>query len=358
MKRSKAAKSWLLSFLRKFDLLLQRIRRALTPPEITIFRDVTAHWLQSALGVAIELELADRTPLDGGLDVSEFCSQFNLKRGRFLRLVRVLSAHGYFRLSDGENRLSHTRLSEALRRGVTCGFASLQTRDWYRNAFTTKALTEALSGTESAFALATGEEFFPHLLDNPERLALFAGAMSDITRFCVPFILEQIEVDANSCVLDIGGSDGELCLGLAKLQPEAKFAVLDQGERSFESPLVDYLEGDFFQEVPTGFDHLILKNILHDWTDSECRQLLQSCARASHSQGRLTLIEVLLPESGEDLKWASQEFTVDWNMLATLPGRERRRSEFERTLAESGWCLVSAKPTATPFWILEARLNP
>ena len=178
--------------------------------------------------------------------------------------------------------------------------------------------------------------------------------MSDITRFCLPFLLNHMEVQPGSRILDIGGSDGELCQGLVKLQPRAEYTVLDQGERPTQERGISYLEGDFFAHIPAGFDHLFLKNILHDWSDEDCLTLLRNCTEATMSAHRLTIIEVLLPEASEANWRRPQEFSVDWNIFATLPGRERRLSEYEGLLQESGWSLVEAKSTATPFWVIEA----
>ena len=161
--------SKVLGWLRHFEVLFDRIRRLVSPAEMVLFRDITAHWLQSAVGVAIELELAERLPVKGFVPLAELCAELDIQQESALRLLRVLTAHGYFSLSADESMLSHSRLSRTLQSCVAKDFARLQTSDWYRSSFSTRALSSSLADSVSAFEHVNGQGFFPHLLERPGR---------------------------------------------------------------------------------------------------------------------------------------------------------------------------------------------
>jgi hypothetical protein len=53
--------------------------------------------------------------------------------------------------------------------------------------------------------------------------------------------------------------------------------------------------GDFFESVPAGADAYILSHIIHDWNDSQCATILGHCRKAMRSEGRLLIVEMVLP---------------------------------------------------------------
>jgi SAM-dependent methyltransferase len=89
--------------------------------------------------------------------------------------------------------------------------------------------------------------------------------------------------------------------------------------------------GDFFDSVPEA-DLYILKIILHDWDDQQSVNILRNCARTMRPNGRVVLVERLVPEHGEP----GEAALSDLNMLVLLPGRERTASEFAELLLAAG----------------------
>ena len=61
----------------------------------------------------------------------------------------------------------------------------------------------------------------------------------------------------------------------------------------------------------------LLAQILHDWDDERCVAILQQCRRAIPENGKLLVIELVLPEGEEPFfgKW------TDLNMLVMLGAR-------------------------------------
>ena len=59
--------------------------------------------------------------------------------------------------------------------------------------------------------------------------------------------------------------------------------------------------GDFFQSVPAGGDAYILKWIIHDWNDERATTILRNCRNAITSDGRLLLVDVVIPQAANHI---------------------------------------------------------
>lgn len=346
-----------LRVLRRCEDLLEAARRALVPAPVTLFRDVTAPWLASALCLAARLRLADVVG-EQPVAVESLARRLEMGSTELTRLLDVLRAHGYFRL-DRRGEVAHTPLSLALRREVAGAFAELQGRGWYRKAFSSSHVLEGWRTGQSPFEAATGRHFFDYLGEQPEASQLFAAAMDNITRFCTPFLVAEIRLEPAEKVLDVGGGNGELVRALAQRFPKNPMAVLDRSPRdsagTAQTDGVTFHEGSFFDPIPAGYDHLLLKNVLHDWDDARCLEILTRCREAVAAGARLTVIECLLPEPGQPALGAANTFALDWNVWLTLSGQERSASQLGRLLEASGWKRRDILATATPYHVLTCQ---
>ena len=95
-----------------------------------------------------------------------------------------------------------------------------------------------------------------------------------------------------------------------------------------------------FQKVPSG-DAILMKWILHDWSDEHCATLLKNCYDALPAHGKVVLVECILPVNPEATPKAQGVFHVDMIMLAHNPGgRERYEREFEALAKGAGFAAV------------------
>ena len=79
-----------------------------------------------------------------------------------------------------------------------------------------------------------------------------------------------------------------------------------------------YMPGNMFREVPPA-DAYMVKRVIHDWNDTECLQILSTMHRAAPQQGRVLIIEQVVP--GLDTPHFSKLFDI--HMLIMSTGRER-----------------------------------
>jgi hypothetical protein len=160
-------------------------------------------------------------------------------------------------------------------------------------------------------------------------------------------------------VVDVGGSYGTLLSAILQNHPAARGILFDQphvvaaARESLEEAGVAercaIVGGDFFVEVPSGGDAYILAQILHDWDDERSVAILQQCRRAIPAQGKLLVIELVLPTGEEPFlgKW------LDLHMLVLFAARERTAAEYEALFQAAGFALARIIPTAAGASIVE-----
>jgi caffeic acid 3-O-methyltransferase len=78
--------------------------------------------------------------------------------------------------------------------------------------------------------------------------------------------------------------------------------------------------------------------ILHLWRDDECVKILKNCHRALPANGKVIVVEYVLPASPEPTQVAQVSLLLDVAMLNRLRGaKERTEQEFAQLAAEAGF---------------------
>jgi len=109
--------------------------------------------------------------------------------------------------------------------------------------------------------------------------------------------------------------------------------------------------GNFFKELPSGADAIIMKHILHDWDDDSATRILQACHRALGPRGKVLIVDPVVPP-GNAPHYGK---LLDLEMLVLTPrGRERAKAEFARLLRGAGFRLSRVIATESPLSIVEA----
>ncbi|SRR5713226_4046377 len=110
------------------------------------------------------------------------------------------------------------------------------------------------------------------------------------------------------------------------------------------------VSGDYFKAVPRGGNVYLLSQVIHSWGEEKSLKLLQNCHRAMTANGKLLLIERVIPTGSEvPFEMAVQSISL---MLET-GGRERNQAQFRELLQRAGFTLTRVHPTASPLYVLE-----
>ena len=95
---------------------------------------------------------------------------------------------------------------------------------------------------------------------------------------------------------------------------------------------VEVLGGSFFDGVPAA-DLYTLKQILHDWHDDECRQILHRIREAMHPGARVAVIDHVLA----DIPEPDESISTDIAMMVWDTGRERKLGDFAALFTSAGF---------------------
>ena len=297
-------------------------------------------WINhAALSIAV-LKTAVETNLCGHLGVvpvtiEDLAARCDLPTDKLRRLVDYLACEDVVTLSP-DGRVSATDRSRRV--GDLASMIMVQAR----NAEVGPSLLEGLRRDVSAYEACFGKPVFAHLPEQPAMAAHFSDFMGFLTRRVEEFVFSKHEFRPFERAVDVGGSHGDLLKGLLARHPRARGVlfdlpgtaalVADAIRASAQGDRIEIVGGDFFASVPSG-DLYLIKMVLHDWNDAECVSILKNVRASIASQGRVAVIDYLLPERAER---SAGQF-MDIAMMVWATGRERRLSEFEALFEQSGF---------------------
>jgi SAM-dependent methyltransferase len=224
-------------------------------------------------------------------------------------------------------------------------------------------LVDSIRSGKTAAQLAGLENSFDLMARTPANVAIFNAAMMNLTRLVTPAVIAACDFSRSDVVMDVGCGSGELLAavllchdrlhGIGLDLARCGSAANEHSQRNGLSSRFKFIAGDFFEQVPTGADTLLLKSVIHDWNDERSFAILANCRRALSDGGRLILIERLMPDRPSASAEHRSHALSDLNMLRGPGGCERTSSEYSKLLCNSGFKLKRVTPAGL-FSVLEA----
>jgi SAM-dependent methyltransferase len=359
----------LLLRLRLFPTLYSRNRSAVqtirdavkgktNPQPPALFQMATAYWLSQAIYVAAKLGVADVLK-DGPKSCSALAAATGADTQSLFRLMRALSNAGVFAHVQSDS-FALSSAGESLQSNIP---GSLRTIVMTLGEIHYQAWGDLLHSIQTgspAFNNVFGTGLFEYLHRNTEAADAFNGGMTDVSSLLAYAVLMAYDFSRIPSIVDIGGGQGRLLRSIVQINPQIKGTVFDL-EPAIEmakqhlgsdacSGRCSAVAGDFFDSVPEGADAYILCGVIHDWDDDHSIRILKNCRRAMNSNGRLLLVETVVPEPGANCF----SKLLDLNMLVMTGGRERTKSEFCTLFNAAGYKLTRIVPTMAPQSVIEA----
>jgi SAM-dependent methyltransferase len=272
-------------------------------------------------------------------------------RGALRRVLRLLVSAGLF-AEDADGRFQLTPVGSALRSGP----GSLVWQCWG------DLLTTVRTG-EPAFPRIFKSGSFEYFADHPDEASVFDEAMSSFTATISGMVATAYNFSGMREVIDVGGGDGRLLMGILRAYPSLRGTVFDL-PRLAESArwqiagagLADryrFVGGDFFEAVPEGCDAYVLKHVIHDWDDARAVRILENCRRAMRPQAKLLIVEGVYPPRIDASPESRRAAANDVNMLVCTGGRQRSEAEFRALYGAAGFRLTRISPTEAAWSIIE-----
>lgn len=328
---------------------------------------VNSSWMPQALRTAAELGIAD-VLAHGPRSAADLAEDTSTHAPSLHRLLRALVTIDVVSERD-DGTFELTPLGNLLRadvEGTVRSWTIYQGRDvWDEWGLMLEAVKTGKSGRE----LATGKggdwkPGFEPLRDNPERAATFNKAMAEVTRLNTGTLVSGYDFGRYACIADIGGGYGELIGAILAANPDSQGILFDLPHaidsarphlaKNGVLERCEVVSGSFFDEVPTGADLYVLKNVIHDWDDERAAEILSNVRRAMNASARLVLIERVMPERMKAGKEFRALARTDMNMLVAHAAPERSESQWRRLLESAGFSVVGVPPITATSTAIEA----
>ena len=203
-------------------------------------------------------------------------------------------------------------------------------------------LTYSLETGQPAFDKLWGMPFFDYLGQHPEAASHFSEAMVGFHGSEPPTVAEAYDFSGIQTVVDVGGATGNMLAavlsrhtGLRGVLYDLPHVVGDAAALLKARGVEDRVTietGSFFERVPAGGDAYLLSHIIHDWSEEKCLTILRNCREAMRPDGRILIVETVLPEGDTPHQGKLQDLV----MLLVPGGQERSEKEDEELLGKGG----------------------
>ncbi len=325
-------------------------------PQEEMTRLFRGYWTSQAIYVAAELGLADL--LDAGpRTVADLAAATGTHEPTLYRVMRWLASEGVFAELE-DRRFDLTPKARALQGESPVRLSVLflaRPASWLAAG----GLLHTVRTGEPAFEHVHGVDFFTYNHAHPEDQALFDRLMAAQTVPVARAVARAYDFSNARSLVDVGGGLGSLAIEILSAHAHLHGTVLDQPHVCAQATKAiagaglgdrcQAVAGDFFAEVPTADLH-VLKFVLHDWDDGDAVRILSTCRSALDRNGRVLIIESVVP-AGNQPSFAKSQ---DMNMLINLGGRERTEGEYRDLLLAAGFRHTRSLPLAGDLHIIEA----
>ncbi|KAL8099918.1 hypothetical protein AgCh_032251 [Apium graveolens] len=196
----------------------------------------------------------------------------------------------------------------------------------------------------TSFETAHGKMIWDHAGDDPNFCNVFASGMASDTYFVSNVIIKECSdvFDRIHTLVDVGGGTGTLALSIADAFPHLTCTVFDLPHvvaNLEDRQNLTYVGGNMFEGIPCA-DAVMLKWILHCWSDEECLKILSRCKESIPSKeegGKVIIIDIVVDSKKGDYTSIQTQLLYDMLMMVNTSGKERTEKEWEELFKAAGY---------------------
>lgn len=328
-------------------------------PIEALLQMIVGTWVSRAIYVAAELGIADLLK-DGPHSSEELATATGVDARSLYRVLRALASVGVF-AEGSPGYFELTLLAECLQsdrsdslRAYALKFG--QAWDWQPWGY----VLESVKTGKPVFKNVFGMEIFEYLAENPEAARIYNEAMSSFSEKRSAAITASYDFSSICNLVEVGGGRGSLLASILNTNLAMKGVLFDlphvieaarqliEAEGLLER--CKLVAGNFFESVPSGGDAYILKHIIHDWGDEQALAILKNCHHAMPEQGKLLVVEMVIPSGNEPFFGKLLDLQVLVNYQG---GCERTEAEYQALFETAGFSLTKIVPTVSPLSVIE-----
>ena len=221
---------------------------------------------------------------------------------------------------------------------------------------------DELMGKARFCRLFSYDRCFKATRENYESTKRWMRITTTLTKYEAQACLRYHDFSRYRRILDIGGNSGEFVLRICKAHPGIQATVFDlplvcdiglEHIRSEpEADRISFIKGNVLTDaLPTGFDLITFKSMLHDWPEKEARQFIARAAQSLAPGGALLIFERGPIEDGEaELSYATIPILLFFHSF-------RSPTLYQEQFRELGLQDITVKKLhlETPFFIATAK---
>jgi hypothetical protein len=328
------------------------------PAHAQLIQMCAGAWVAAGLYGAAKLGLADHLA-DGPRSAIDLATVTGTHAPSLYRFMRTLAGFGIFTEGEGQ-RFALTPLGEALKTGAP-GAARSTLIAFGGPAFwrSWEEIVYSLETGKPGFDKVWGMPIFDYLAQHPDEASHFSNAMVGFHGSEPPTVAEAYDFSDVQTVVDVGGATGNMLAALLSRHAQLRGVLYDLPHVVRDAPAllksrgvetrVTIETGSFFERVPAGGNAYLLSHIIHDWSEPQCLTILKHCREAMGPDGRLLIVETVLPEGDAPHQGKLQDLV----MLVFPGGQERTEAEYRELLGKAGFRLNRVVPTSSVVSIVE-----
>ncbi len=335
----------------------------LAPPPLALYQMAIGHYVSRALALIVKLNIADLLA-DGPCHFSDLAKASETHAPSLNRVMRLLASVGVFEERD-DGKFGLTALGEYLRIGVPGSmrasillFAGVGIQDSWKD------LEYCVRTGEPAFRRTNPDANpFTSIESDPEQAKVFDDAMATFAPVTAAAIAASYDFSAFGKIVDVGGGNGSLLIGILKANLKLQGIVFDLPHAADKARIkiaeagmqsrCEAIGGDFFKEVPSGADAYIIKHVIHDWDDQRAIAILGNVRRAMARGGKVLIAEGVFPARIDQSDVSRGTAANDVNMLVCTGGCQRSEPEFRRIYDSAGFKLTRIVSTPARLSVIE-----
>jgi hypothetical protein len=321
---------------------------------------IIGKWISQAIATVVEIGVPDQLS-KGARRCEDIARHAGVSEDGLYRLLRALASVGLFG-ETGDRRFKLTPAGQLLRSNHPASLAGYARFTGHDSTWRPwgQLLYSVRTGMP-AFDHVFGTPIFEYLSRNADAAAIFDAAMTSVSNAEARAVTDAYDFKQLNTLMDVAGGHGLLLATVLQRHKKMRGVLFDLAHvvdgaaatftRMGVTGRVRVEHGDFFKELPSGADAIIMKHIIHDWDDESASRILESCRRALGPRGKVLIVDAVVP-AGNTAHYGK---LLDLEMLVLTPrGRERTKTEFTNLLRGSGFRMTRIVATESPLSVIEA----
>ncbi|KAL0438072.1 UNVERIFIED_CONTAM: Caffeic acid 3-O-methyltransferase [Sesamum latifolium] len=201
-----------------------------------------------------------------------------------------------------------------------------------------------------------GKSYYDVTMSDPDYSKMFNDAMGAHSTMLMRKAVKVYDGFASlGSIVNVGGGTGATLAMIIAKYPSIHGINFDLPQVVQNAPTyngIEHIGGDMFVEVPKG-DTILLKFVLHNWDDEECNKLLKNCYEALADNGKVIVMDDILPDNLQTSVRAKYASALNAVMLTVLEGKERTEDEFKALATKAGFTEFKVVCCVYGMWIME-----